>query len=126
MVAAGDPRRAVAVAGLSQLSLKALVVGFAERGKGDYGGVVVALRSTSPGGRTSECNGAGGGRQALFVEPIKKRREAEKVLFSVIQIGVLKKQTAEPCSTGGGHRPSPLLANPAPFGRWAVLRGGAL
>ena len=50
----------------------------------------------------------------------------EKVLFSVIQIGVLKKQTAEPCSTGGGHRPSPLLANPAPFGRWAVLRGGAL
>jgi hypothetical protein len=52
-------------------------------------------------GWTSDCNGAWGWRQALFVTSSNKLRKTVKVLFIVMCFAVSRRQTAETCNTGG-------------------------
>jgi hypothetical protein len=52
-------------------------------------------------GPTSDFNGAGGWRQALFVPLSNKLQKTVKVLFIVMGFAVSRRQTAETCNTGG-------------------------
>ncbi|WP_185037036.1 hypothetical protein [Pseudomonas fluorescens] len=50
---------------------------------------------------TSDSNGVEEVRQGLFVTLQNKLKKTVKVLFYVMGFGVLRRQTAETCNTGG-------------------------
>jgi hypothetical protein len=50
-------------------------------------------------------------RQALFVTLQNKLQKSVKVLFSVMGFGVLRRQTAETCNTGGVFQDPACMQN---------------